>query len=287
MRSTAPVLVLCLVSPFVAAGPKVHRGLAYAEPKHERQTLDVYAPTKGKNLPVVVWIHGGGWQRGDKKEVHQKPQAFADKGFVFVAINYRLLPKATIKQMAEDVAKAIRWVHDHARDYGGDPNTMIVMGHSAGAQLAALVCTDDRYLKAEGPPLSIVKGCVPVDGDIYDVAMPNAAVEAKRAARYRIKFGDEKMQQELSAVTHVAKGKHIPPYRHGNFSRCGAGIRFEESGPHTPPPVSILYLSLDVTPLTSDSDAWLDFVMESRRLAGGQRYRERLRQLNMRFSRAA
>src|SRR5262249_3993797 len=155
-------------------------GLPYAGSKHERQTLDVYAPAEGKHHPVVVWIHGGGWQAGGKKEVHHKPQAFADKGFVLVSSNYRLLPgKVTIKQMAGDVARAIRWVHEHARDYGGDPDTLLVMGHSAGAQLAALVCTDDRYLKAEGLPLSIVKGCVPVDGDTYDVAMQIKTVEAR------------------------------------------------------------------------------------------------------------
>jgi arylformamidase len=213
MRITPLLLVLFLVSPVLADEPKVARGIPYAEPKNERQMLDVYAPTTGKNLPVVVWIHGGGWQAGDKKEVHHKPQAFADKGFVFVSINYRLLPdKVTIKQMAEDVAKAIRWVHDHAKDYGGDPNTIIVAGHSAGAQLAALVCTDDRYLKAENLPLSTIKACVPVDGDTYDVLLQIMTVEAKRAARYIIKFGDEKMQKELSSVTHVAKGKNIPPF---------------------------------------------------------------------------
>src|SRR4051794_21169306 len=122
MRTATPLLVFLVACPLLAGEPQVHRGLAYAEPKNERQTLDVYAPTKGKKLPVVVWIHGGGWQAGDKKEVHKKPQAFADQGFVFVSVNYRLLPKATIRQMAQDVAKAIRWVHDHARDYGGDPD---------------------------------------------------------------------------------------------------------------------------------------------------------------------
>src|SRR6476659_6103154 len=109
MRITTPFLLLLLSSPLLAAEPKVHRDLAYAEPKNERQTLDVYAPTEGRNHPVIVWIHGGGWQAGDKKDVQKKPQAFADKGFVFVSINYRLLPKVTIKQMAGDVAKAIRW----------------------------------------------------------------------------------------------------------------------------------------------------------------------------------
>jgi arylformamidase len=212
MRIITPLLVLFLASPLLAAEPKVHRDLAYVEPKNKRQTLDVYAPTEGKKHPVVVWIHGGGWQAGNKTDVQKKPQAFAAKGFVFVSINYRLLPKVTIKQMAGDVAKAIRWTHDHAKDYGGDPSTMLVMGHSAGAQLAALVCTDDRYLKAEKLSLSIIKGCVPVDGDTYDVPMQIHTVEKKRAEGYQRKFGDVASQKDLSPVTHVAKGKNIPPF---------------------------------------------------------------------------
>jgi acetyl esterase/lipase len=206
------IALLLLASPLLAAEPKIHRDLAYVEPKNKRQMLDVYAPTKGKNHPVVVWIHGGGWQAGDKAEVQKKPQALVDKGFVFVSVNYRLLPKATIKQMAGDVARAIRWTHDHARDYGGDPNTLLVMGHSAGAQLAALVCTDARYLKAEKLALSFIKGCVPVDGDTYDVPMQIRTVAKKRAERYRMKFGDAASQKDLSPVTHVAKGKNIPPF---------------------------------------------------------------------------
>jgi arylformamidase len=212
MRIIAVLSVAFLASPLRADEPKVHRDLAYAEPKSERQTLDVYAPSEGKDHPVVVWIHGGGLQAGDKKEMDKKPQAFVDKGFVFVSINYRLLPNnVTIKQMAGDVAKAIRWTYDHAKDYGGDPDTIFVMGHSAGAQLAALVCTDEGYLKAEKPSLSNIKGCVPVDGDTYDVPLQIQTVEQKRADGYRRKFGDADSQKDLSPVTHVAKGKNIPP----------------------------------------------------------------------------
>ena len=107
---------------------------------------------------------------------------------------------------------AIRWVHDHAQEHGGDPNTFFVMGHSAGAQLAALVCTDDRYLKTEGLSCSILKGCVPVDGDTYDVPMQIATVEQERKDAYRRKFGDEASQKDLSPVTHVARDKGIPPF---------------------------------------------------------------------------
>src|ERR1019366_3858232 len=165
----------------IYAETKVQRGIPYAEPKNERQMLDVYAPTKGKNLPVVVWIHGGGWRRGDRADMQKKPQAFVDKGFVLVSISYRFVPKVTVNEMAGDVAQAIHWTHDHAKDYGGDPDRIIVMGHSAGAQLAALVCTDDSYLKAEKLPLSIIKACVPVDGDTYDVPLQIKTVEEKRA----------------------------------------------------------------------------------------------------------
>jgi len=87
MRILTPLLLFFLASPLSAGEPKVHRGLPYAEPKKERQLLDVYAPTEGKNHPVVVWIHGGGWRRGDKADVQNKPKAFADRGFVFVSIN--------------------------------------------------------------------------------------------------------------------------------------------------------------------------------------------------------
>jgi arylformamidase len=210
MRTILAFLLLATTT--TAAEPKVQRDVPYAEPKNERQTLDVYAPTEGKGHPVVVWIHGGGWQAGDKADVQKKPQAFVDKGFVFVSVNYRLLPDATIKEMAQDVAKAIRWTHDHAKEYGGDPTTVFVMGHSAGAQLAALVCTDEGYLKAEDLSLATIKGCVPVDGDTYDVPMQIQTVEQKRAERYKMKFGDENSQKNLSPVNHVAKGKNIPPF---------------------------------------------------------------------------
>jgi acetyl esterase/lipase len=152
-----------------AQAPNIKRNIPYADPALERQVLDVYSPNNAKDLPVVFWIHGGGWQTGDKSSVQAKPQAFVDKGFVFVSTNYRLLPSVDMGTIIRDIAKSIHWVHDHIAEYGGDPKRLLVMGHSAGAQLAALVCIDDRYLKAEGLSLNIIKGCVPVDGDTFDV----------------------------------------------------------------------------------------------------------------------
>lgn len=202
------------------ADVQLERDIAYAEPKNQRQMLDVYRPAAGKNSPVVVWVHGGGWRTGDKTEVASKPLAFTRKGLVFVAVNYRFVPNVTMDTIVGDIAKSVRWVHDHVGVRGGDPNRIFLMGHSAGAQLAALVCTDDRYLKAEGLSLAILKGCVPVDGDTYDVPLQVATAAARRKSLgqpdpkmgHAEKFGPPDRQRDLSAVRHIAPHKGIPPF---------------------------------------------------------------------------
>ncbi len=205
----------------VARAENVKRNIPYAEPANERQTLDVYAPENAKDLPVVFWIHGGGWQGGDKMSAHAKPKAFVGKGYVFVSTNYRLLPDVDMETIVRDVAKSIHWVHDHIAEYGGDPKRLVVMGHSAGAQLAALICTDVRYLKAEGLSLAIIKGCVPVDGDTYDVPLMIETGTARRKALgqpnpkfgHYEKFGSDPVKyRNFSAVNHVARDKGISPF---------------------------------------------------------------------------
>jgi acetyl esterase/lipase len=213
MRIVYTIFILFMASPLLADEPKVHSGLPYADKKNERQTLDVYAAPGSKDQPVVLWIHGGGWKKGDKSNVQKKPQAFVAKGYLFVSTNYRFVPEVTVKEMTGDIAKAIRWVLDHIKEYGGDPKSVFVMGHSAGAHLAALVCTDDRYLKAEGLPLSTIKGCVPVDVSVYDIPKRLKDGGSVAPATFKEIFGDkEELHRDLSPVTHIAKGKGIPPF---------------------------------------------------------------------------
>ncbi len=210
---------------FSAQAQNMKLNIPYAKTENKRQTLDVFAPANGKKLPVVVWIHGGGWTVGDKVDVAIKPKAFVEKGYVFVSVNYRMLWNVDMETITSDVAKSVRWVHEHIADFGGDPKRLLIMGHSAGAQLAALICTDESYLKAEGLSLEIVKGCVPVDGDTYDIPLMIEVVEARRAAAggpvgkpypkngHYMKFGnDPKKHRNFSAVSHVVKGKYIPPF---------------------------------------------------------------------------
>jgi acetyl esterase/lipase len=146
---------------------------------------------------------------------------FNEKGFVFVSIEYRLLPAVDMGTVIRDVAKALGWVRKHIAEYGGDPKRLLVMGHSAGAPLAALICTDDRYAKAEKVPLTDIRGCVPVDGDTFDipaiieVAETRWRVHGLPSAKFghREKFGnDPAKHKDFSAVTHVAQGKGIPPF---------------------------------------------------------------------------
>jgi acetyl esterase/lipase len=217
-RLSCLFIVLALFSRTQAQ--EVKRDIPYGT-AHQRQVLDVYAPPGAKNLPVVFWIHGGGWQTGDKSSVQDKPRAFVEQGFVFVSTNYRLLPEVEMETIFRDIAKSIRWVHDHIAQYGGDPKRLLVMGHSAGAQLAALVSIDDRYLKSEGLSLEIIKGCVPVDGDTFDVPAIIEVAETRWRVHqlppakfgHRLKFGnDPARHRDYSAVTHVAQDKGIPPF---------------------------------------------------------------------------
>jgi arylformamidase len=211
------VLAVCVST---AHAQSVTREIPYAT-VHERQVLDVYTPTGGKNLPVVFWIHGGGWQAGNKSMVGVKPKAFMEAGFVFVSINYRLLPTVDMATLTGDVATALGWVHKNITTYGGDPNRLLVMGHSAGGQLAALMCTDEKYVKAEGFSLAAIKGCMPVDADTFDIPAIIEVAETRARVHHlplptnghRQKFGNDPTKHlDFSAVTHVAAGKGIPPF---------------------------------------------------------------------------
>ena len=220
MKRTACCLIIALAGVSTALAQRVLRDLPYAT-AHERQVLDVYAPEGAKNLPVVFWIHGGGWQTGDKSMVALKPKAFMEAGFVFVSINHRLLPAVAMNAITSDVASALGWVHKNIPTYGGDPARVFVMGHSSGGQLAALMCTDDRYAKAAGFSLAMIKGCVPVDADTFDIPAIIEVAETRARVHHlpmptyghRQKFGDDPAKhRDFSAVTHVAKNKNIPPF---------------------------------------------------------------------------
>lgn len=193
--------------------PVVVRDVAYSAAADRLRSLDVYSPKEGEGCPVVVWIHGGGWTKGDKSGLSDKPAAFVGRGYVLVSINYRMLPDVSLGEMMSDVASALRWVRDSISKHRGDPDRLFVMGHSAGAHLAALICTDGRYLTAAGVPLKALRGCIPIDVSAYDIPKRIRDLDDGISKNFRSVFGtDEVVQREFSPITFVREGAVIPPF---------------------------------------------------------------------------
>ncbi len=216
---------LCSLVAFAADEPLApsKTDVPYAQNTEFRQTLNVYIPVPKpeKPAPIVFWIHGGGWQTGEKVNVQLKPKLFTEMGLVMVCPNHRYVKNVPMHEILSDIAKALKWTHDHADEIGGDPNRIVIMGHSSGAQLAALTAIDERYLKAEGLSPAMFKGCVPVDADTFDIPLIIETATAKRAAAgkpepkytHREIFGGKpELWAEYSCTNHIAANKGIPPF---------------------------------------------------------------------------
>lgn len=138
---------------------------AYA---YNKDKLDIYIPEGKASFPVAVSIHGGSLTEGDKSGETHIGNTLARAGVGTVVINYRLTPIVSHPGHIEDAAEAFAWVQHHIHEYGGDPANVFVIGHSAGAYLAALLALDPRYLKVHGLSPQDIRGVVPVSA-FYDV----------------------------------------------------------------------------------------------------------------------
>lgn len=126
-------------SPKVPDGITVHRDLSYVTDGHERQKLDLYVPDTGENLPLVIWIHGGAWRGGDKKNYIR--MEYLKAGYAGASINYRLSQHAIFPTQIEDVKAAVRWLRANAQTYRLDPDRFAAWGSSAGGHLVAMLGT--------------------------------------------------------------------------------------------------------------------------------------------------
>jgi acetyl esterase/lipase len=141
------------------------------------QRLDVYIPPNARNAPILIMVHGGAWMIGDKANtgsIENKLKHWLTRGWIVVSVNYRMLPNAMAYAQAEDVAEAVQWTQGYAEDWGGDPRKIILMGHSAGAHLAALVSSKPEMV---GQPWA---GTVVLDS----AAMQVSATMAGRHPRF-------------------------------------------------------------------------------------------------------
>ena len=137
--------------------PYTNKTDAYAK---ERLKLDIHYDEEGKNLPVIVWFHGGGLTQGEK----EMPKKLKDKGFVVVGVNYRLLPNVSIDKTLDDAAESLAWVTKNIGKYGGDSKKIVVSGHSAGGYITLMLALDRKWLARYGVDANDMAGYVPFSG---------------------------------------------------------------------------------------------------------------------------
>lgn len=179
LNSTAWVRFLAIALPLLLAGcadvffaavdsieshdnVQRHGGIVF-DAKH-KLALDVYNPKHAKNAPVVVFFYGGSWTSGERRWYRFMGDALAENGVVAFIPDYRKYPQVRFPAFVNDAARAVAWVHKNARKYGGNPERLFVMGHSAGGQIAALLATDKRYLNAVGMQLQDISGFIGIAG---------------------------------------------------------------------------------------------------------------------------
>ncbi|OYX61867.1 MAG: esterase [Novosphingobium sp. 32-60-15] len=183
--------------------------------KDPLQVLDLWLPKAwaGK-APLVLYVHGGGWKRGSKDSAtgRAKPVHYPEQGYAFASINYRLVPAATVEQQAADVVSALAAVLAKADALGIDRTRVVLMGHSAGAHLVALVCTDERYLRGAGLSFADVDGVIPNDGAAYDVPAQMQDGGRFMQSTYVQAFGTDPVRQRALSPTLQAAAPNAPKF---------------------------------------------------------------------------
>lgn len=177
LAACSPVLLVNAITPtstFTRTS-----GIAYLSGDNPRQQLDVYQPvtaeTGGKRRPVVVFFYGGAWQEGSRKDYLFVAEALTQRGYLVVVPDYRVYPEVRYPEFLNDGAAAVAWTAANVDRYGGDPSRIFLMGHSAGAHIAAMLALDNVYLDAHKVPRAAVKGLIGLAGpyDFLPLTEPN------------------------------------------------------------------------------------------------------------------
>ena len=196
-------------------GVKVPGGETISYGSDPLQVLDVWRAKGVKGpAPLIIYVHGGGWKRGSKDNAtgRFKPVHYPEQGYGFASINYRLVPAATVEQQAADVAGAVKALIGRADTLGIDRRRIVLMGHSAGAHLVALVGTDERYLRDAGLSFRDIAGVIPIDGAAYDVAAQMKDGPPIMQATYKQAFGDDPARQKALSPTAHAAAPNAPDF---------------------------------------------------------------------------
>lgn len=188
-----------------SSGVVARRDIVY-DAQHQLK-LDVYRPAdlnvaQGERAPVVVFFYGGNWKDGKRQWYQWVGEALARRGLVAVLPTYREYPKVKLDGFMTDAANAVGWAHEHAAEFGGDPRQMLLMGHSAGGQIAALLATNEKWLATVDMHPRQLDGFVGLAGP-YDF-LP------LKEQDYIDMFGETHEQQLRSQPVHYVNGNEPP-----------------------------------------------------------------------------
>jgi acetyl esterase/lipase len=177
------------------------------------QTVDVWT-TAAVEPTLMVFVHGGGWSRGDKAMMRgsAKLDHWAYEADAVASVNYRLVPDATVEQQATDIASALALLKKRADSLNFDPRKIVLVGHSAGAHLVALLGTDETYLRRAGLSFADIAGVVLLDGAAYDVPLQLENGPGIMQRRYREAFGTDPARQAKLSPTRQAAAPNAPAF---------------------------------------------------------------------------
>lgn len=187
-------------------GVRLLRDVPYG--KDDRQRMDVYLPRQASAAPVILMVHGGGWRWGDKgmkTVVENKVARWVPRGFVFISVNYRMLPDAGPAEQAQDIARALAAAQSQAASWGGDPARFILMGHSAGAHLVALLSASPEQAFTLGAQPWL--GTVSLDSAALDVV---ETMKARHLRLYDTAFGSDPTYWKSTSPFHALSGHATP-----------------------------------------------------------------------------
>jgi len=229
VRTLVLALACAALAVAVGAAPRDAGKQALSYGPDALQAVDYWAGA-APDAPLVVFVHGGGWKRGDKRMMDRsgKLAHWQALGYAVASLNYRLVPEATVEQQAQDVAGAVAFLKARAGVLGFDPERIALVGHSAGAHLVALVGTDPAYLRGAGLSFADIDGVVPLDGAAYDV--PAQLDEGPRimGQTYRQAFGGDAARQARLSPTAQAAAPNAPEFLILHVQRAD-GIRQSEA----------------------------------------------------------
>lgn len=196
------------------SGQPAPAGMDFAYGDDLLQHGDFWRATGEQPAPLVIFVHGGGWKRGDKSNATgaAKVTHFRASGYAIASIDYRLVPAASVEEQAADVAHAVAWLIGHARELGVDSRRVVLMGHSAGAHLAALIGTDMRYFREAGLRGDAVRGIVLLDGAAYNVPRQIAEGGNFMHETYLQAFGADVARQRALSPTLQAAAPNAPSF---------------------------------------------------------------------------